>query len=213
MARGPKNLCWLAVARLRIITEDIKEVGTKAMISNSLHLDSLASPRWLLLVCAVLLLFACQSQPLSPAASFKKDVKSILDKLCTALTEPVSKGNVPGIETVLSEIEPHIVELCRRCPFQVGVLNQHGVILAVHPSTGKSSNFSSYDLVIKTINSKQIQQQKFFLQDGPELYLICAPILRQDKVIGLTAIAISAEEAKAKWGLTEKDFMALNFNS
>jgi hypothetical protein len=183
------------------------------MTSNSLHLDSLASPRWLVLVCAVLLLFACQSQPLSPADSFKKDVKSILDKLCTALVEPVFKGDVPGIETVLSKIEPHIVELCRRCPFQVGVLNQNGVILAVHPSTGKNSNFSSYDLVIKTINSKQIQQQKFFLQDSPELYIICAPILRQDKLIGLTAIAISAEEAKSKWGLSEKEFMALNFNT
>ena len=181
------------------------------MRPNSLHVDSLASPRWLLLVCAVLLLFACQAK--EPAASFKQDVKSILDKLCTALVEPVFKGDVPGIETALSEIEPHVVKLCRRCPFQVGVLNQHGEILAVHPPTERSNNFSSYDLVIKTISSKQIQQQKFFLQDGPELYIICAPILRQDKVIGLTGIAISAEEAKSRWGLTEKEFMALNFNT
>jgi hypothetical protein len=175
--------------------------------------DSLASPRWLLLVCAVLLLFACQSPPLSPAASFKKEVKGLLDKLCTTLVEPVFKSDVPGIETALSEIEPQLVKLCRMCPFQVGVLNQYGQILAVHPPTERSNNFSSYDLVIKTINSKQIQQQKFFLQDGPELYIICAPILRQDTVIGLTAIAISAEEAKSRWGLTEKEFMALNFNT
>jgi hypothetical protein len=183
------------------------------MISNSLHLDSLASPRWLLLVCAVLLLFACQSRPLSPAASFKKDVKSILDKLCTTLVEPVFKGDVPGIESALSEIEPQFAKMCRMCPFQVGVLNQHGQILVVHPPPERTNNFSSYDLVIKVISSKMIQQQKFFLQDGPELYVICAPILRQDKVIGLIGIAISAEEAKSKWGLTEKEFMALNFNT
>jgi hypothetical protein len=183
------------------------------MRSNSLPLDSLASPRWLLLVCAVLLLLACQSQPLSPAASFKKDVKGILNKLCTALVEPVFKGDVPGIETVLSELEPQLAKLCPRCPFQVGVLNQHGQILAVHHPTERTNNFSSYDLVIKVISSKQIQQQKFFLQNGPELYIICAPILRQDKVIGLMGIAISAEEAKSKWGLSEKEFMALNFNT
>ncbi len=183
------------------------------MRPNSLHGDFLASPRWLLLVCAVLLLSACQAQPLNPAASFKQDVKSILDKLCTALVEPVFKGDVPGIETALSELEPQLAKLCRRCPFQVGVLNQNGQILAVHPPTERSNNFSSYDLVIKTIKSKQIQQQKFFLQNGPELYIICAPILRQDKVIGLMGIAISAEEAKSKWGLTEKEFMALNFNT
>jgi hypothetical protein len=193
--------------------KDIKKVGTKTMRSNSLHVDSLASPRWLVLVCAVLLLVACQSQPPSPAANFKKDVKSILDKLCTTLVDPVFKGDVTGIESALSEIEPQLAKMCRGCPFQVGVLNQYGQILVVHPPTERTNNFSSYDLVIKTINSKQIQQQKFFLQDGPELYIICAPILRQDKVIGLIGIAISAEEAKSKWGLTEKEFMALNFNT
>ena len=194
-----------------IITEDIKEVGTKTMRPKSLRVDSLASPRWLLLVCAVLLLFGCQAK--EPAASFKKDVKSIMDKLCTTLAEPVFKGNVPGIETALKEIEPHVIKLCQRCPFQVGVLNQHGEILAVHPPTKSNNNFSSYDLVIKVISSKQIQQQKFFLQNGPELYIICAPILRQDKLIGLIGIAISAEEAKSRWGLTEKEFMALDFNT
>ena len=34
-----------------------------------------------------------------------------------------------------------------------------------------------------------------------------------DTVNGLTAIAINAEEAKSKWGLTEKEFMDLNFNT
>ena len=186
------------------------------MRPNSLPVDSLTSPRWLLLVCAVLLLFACQAKepPLSPAASFKKEVKSILDKLSSTLVEPVFKRDVHGIEIALSEIEPQVAELCRMCQFfQVGVLNQQGETLAVHPPTARSNNFSNYDLVIKIINSKQIQQQKFFLQDGSELYIICAPILRQDTVIGLTAIAISAEEAKSKWGLTEKEFMALNFNT
>ena len=145
------------------------------MRSTPLLLDSLASPRWLLLVGAVLLLFACQSPPLKPADRFKEEVKSILDKLCATLAEPVSKGDVHGVETVLSEIEPQVVKLCRMCPFQVGVMNQQGKILAVHPPTGRNNNFSDYDLVIKTINSKQIQQQRFFLQDGSALFIICAP--------------------------------------
>lgn len=183
------------------------------MRSNSLPLDSLASHRWLLLVGAVLLLVACQSRTLSPADRFKNEVKSILDKLCTTLAGPVSKSDVPGIETALSEIKPQLVKLCPRCPFQVGVLNEHGKILAVHPPTERTNNFSSYDLVIKVISSKKIQQQRFFLQDGSELYIICAPILRLDKVIGLIGIAISAAEAKSTWGLTEKEFMALNFNT
>jgi len=177
--------------------------------------DSLASPRWLLLVCAVLVLFACQGKerPLSPTASFKKEMKGILDKLSTTLVEPIYRKDVPGIKTALSEIEPQAVNLCHTCPFQVGVLNQHGDTLAVYPPTGESNNFSKYDLVIKTINSKKIQQQRFFLQNGSELYIICAPILRQDTVIGLTIIAINAEEAKSRGHLSEKEFLALDFNT
>ena len=63
------------------------------MRSDSLPLDSLASPRWLLLVGAILLLCACQPPPLSPADRFKKEVKSILDKLCTT---PVEWGDLFG---------------------------------------------------------------------------------------------------------------------
>ena len=184
------------------------------MRSNALPLASLASPRWLLLVGAILLLFACQPPPLNPADGFKEEVKSILDKLCTTLVEPVSKSDVPGIETVLSEYEPQLAKLCPRCPFQVGVLNRHAEILAVHPPRS-TNNFASYDLVIKVISSKMSNSgsRGSFSRMVPNSYIICAPILRQDKVIGLMGIAISAEEAKSRWGLTEKEFMALNFNT
>jgi hypothetical protein len=67
--------------------------------------------------------------------------------------------------------------------------------------------------MIKAINSKKIQQQRFFLQNGSELYIICAPLIREDTVIGLIAIAINSEDAEKKWGLKEKEFMALNFNT
>ena len=67
--------------------------------------------------------------------------------------------------------------------------------------------------MIKAIKSKKIQQQRFFLQDGSELYLICAPLIRQDTLIGLVAIAISSEDAAKRWDLTEKEFLAMDFNT
>jgi hypothetical protein len=168
------------------------------------------------LVGALLVLFGCQASqpPLSPAAaSFKKEVKKCLTTLSASLVEPVSKGDLDGIRAKLNEIEPQAVKLCRMCPFNIGVLNRYGETLAVHPPRDRSSNFSGYSLVIKAINSKKIQQQRFFLQNGSELYIICDPILRDGQVIGLTAIAISAEEAKRRWGLTEKEFMTIDFNT
>ena len=169
----------------------------------------------LTLVGAVML-FGCQASqpPLSPAAaSFKKEVKQCLTTLSASLVEPITKKDLNGIQTALDKIEPQAVKLCRMCPFRIGVLNRFGETLAVHPPKKETGDFSGYSLVTKAINSKKIQQQRFFLQNGSELYIICDPILRDDQVIGLTAIAISAEEAKQRWGLTEKEFMTIDFNT
>jgi hypothetical protein len=171
-----------------------------------------------LLLSAVILLFGCQAReaPLSPgAATFKQELKSCITNLSAALMEPVAKRDLAEIRAALEKAESPAVKLCRLCPFEIGVTDPSGATLAAYPGKedGKGKDYSKYDLVIKTINSKKIQQQRFFLPGGSELYLVCAPLIRQDKLIGLVAIAISSEEASKRWGLTEKEFLAINFNS
>ena len=171
-----------------------------------------------LLVSAVILLFGCQAReaPLSPgAATFKQELKSCLDNLAATLMEPVAKQDLAGIKAALEKVESPAVKLCRLCPFEIGVTDPSGETLAAYPvkGDGKAKNYSNYDLVKKAISSKKIQQQRFFLQDGSELYLVCAPLIREDKLIGLVAIAISSVEAEKRWDLTEKEFLALDFNT
>lgn len=171
---------------------------------------------WPVLAAVVLLLLGCQAKeaPLSPAAAtFKQEVKRCLSSLSSPLVGPVFNKDLPEIRATLNKAEPQAVKLCRMCPFSIGVLNRYGETLAVHPPQEENKNFSNYDLVIKAINTKKIQQQRFFLQNGSELYIICAPILREDTVIGLVAIAINSEEAQKRWGLTEKEFLGLDFNT
>jgi hypothetical protein len=149
------------------------------------------------------------------AANFKNEIKTCLANLFPALMEPVANKNIAAINAALEKVESPAVKLCRLCPFQMGVLNQFGEILAIYPPrTGNNTkNYSSYDLVTKAINTKKIQQRRFYLQNGSELYIICAPIVREDKVIGLVAIAVNSEDAVKKWGLTGKDFLGLDFNT
>ncbi|MHB9074840.1 MAG: hypothetical protein ACYC6G_15100 [Desulfobaccales bacterium] len=173
---------------------------------------------WLALVVAATLLLGCQTKPppLSPAAaSFKHEIKSCLTNLSAALMEPVAKKDVPAISAALAKVESPAVKLCRLCPFQVGVLNPSGEALALYPprSLNGTKNFSNYDLVTKAIRSKKIQQQRFFLQNGSELYIICAPLVREDKVIGLIAVAVNSKDAENRWNFKEKEFLGLDFNS
>ncbi len=94
-------------------------------------------------------------------------------------------------------------------------MDRSGEGLASYPpkSGNNMKNYSSYDVVNKAINTKKIQQQRFYLQDGSELYIICAPLLRNGNLIGLVAIAVNSEDAATKWDLTEKEFLVLNFNT
>ncbi|MEW6387148.1 MAG: hypothetical protein AB1491_06505 [Thermodesulfobacteriota bacterium] len=170
-----------------------------------------------LAVMAALLSLGCQAQepPLSPAAAlFKKEVKDCVNRLATALIQPVAAGNKAAILATLDKVEPETIKLCRMCPFITAVLNQQGDILATHPPRPHTTrNFADYKLVIKTINSKRIQQARFYLQNGQQLYIISVPLLQADRVIGIMAIAISAQEAKNRWDVTEKEFMTLDFNT
>jgi len=173
---------------------------------------------WLAMVVAVSLCCGCQAKPapLSPgAATFKREIVNCLTNLSATLTEPVAKKDAAAIAAALQKAESPAVKLCRLCPFQVGVLDQTGEVLAIYPpkSGNNSKNYSSYDLVTKTINSKKIQQRRFFLQNGSELYLICGPLIREGQVIGLVVIAINSQDAVKRWGLTDKDFAGLDFNT
>ena len=170
-----------------------------------------------LLIGAVILLFGCrQEAPLNPGiATFKQELKSCLDNIAVVLMEPVAKHDLAGIRAALEKVESPAVKLCRLCPFEIGVLNPVGDTLAEYPikGEGKAKSYSSYELVKKAISSKKIQQQGLFLPDGSKLYLICAPLIRKDTLIGLVAIAISSVEASKRWGLTEKEFLAMDFNT
>jgi hypothetical protein len=172
----------------------------------------------LLLAGAVMLFFGCQAReaPLnSGIATFKQELKSCFDSLAVTLMEPVASKDLAGITAALEKVESPAVKLCRLCPFEIGVLNLAGETLAAYPvkGDGKAKNFSSYDLVKKAISSKKIQQQALFLADGSKLYLVCAPLLRDNTLIGLVAIAVSSEDAAKRWGLNEKEFLALDFNT
>jgi len=190
----------------------MRNIVRSSLFGNKGHL-------WpVLLAGVVILFFGCQAReaPLSPgAATFKQEIKSCFDNLTAALIEPVTKNDVAGITAALEKVESPAAKLCRLCPFEIGVLKPTGETLAAYPAKGdgKAKNFSSYDLVIKAVKTQKVQQQQFFLQNGSKLYLICAPLLRDNTLIGLVVIAVGSEDAEKRWGLKEKEFLGLDFNT
>lgn len=178
--------------------------------------EVLAPNVWaVLLVVFGFILTGCQSQapPLSPAAAaFKKEVKDCIAELSQGLIEPVTRENVAAIQETLKKIEPEAAKLCRRCPFRLGVLNKKGDTLTIYPSKSEALDFSGYDFVVQILKNRKIAQQRLYLQDGYQVFIVCAPLLQGDDLVGILAISLSAAEAKSRWGITEQEFLSLDFN-
>jgi hypothetical protein len=152
--------------------------------------------------------------PLSPAAAaFKKEVQDCLDQLCHGMVEQIEKKDIAGLNESLKHIEPEALRLCRMCPFRIGILDKTGDTLTVYPFKQEAmANFSKYEVVVQTLKNKKINQQRFFLQDGAQIYIICVPLSREKELVGIMALSLSAEDAKSRYGLTEADFLAIDFN-
>lgn len=173
---------------------------------------------WVVLLLMVLLGPGpgCQTQehPLSPAAaSFKQEIKECIDRLAGPLLEPVLKRDTAAINETLKKTEPEAIKLCRMCPFRIGVMDKNADTLAVYPPRkNKHLDFYNYEVVQQALKTRKIAHQRLFLQNGARLYAVCAPLVQKEQIVGLLAIALSADDARQRWGLTENEFLALDFN-
>lgn len=187
-------------------------------MKNRYHKNMLKFNRlWFILPILLLgLNCGCQGKepPLSPAAaSFKQEIKECLGRLVQPLMEPVLQRDTAAINETLKKTEPEAIKLCRMCPFRMGVMDKDGGTLAVYPPQKDAHlDFHNYEVVKQALKNRKIAQQRLFLQDGSSLYVICVPLLKEKQVIGMLAIVLSSTEARNRWGLTEQEFLALDFN-
>jgi hypothetical protein len=160
--------------------------------------------------------WGCQTQepPLSPAAqAFKQEVQQAIGLVAKELVRPVARADVSGINAGLEKIMPSSIKLCRACPFMMGVLDPNGVILAIYPpKKDYSRHYSDYKLVMKALERGEICHGRLFLQDGSKLYTICSPLKEEGKAVGILVLTTTDEEVKQRWGLSEEEFAAINFN-
>lgn len=169
------------------------------------------------LLAWLLVTWGCPSPeaPLSPAAqAFKKEVQQAIGLVAQDLVEPVAASNAPAINAVLARTMPASLKLCRACPFMLGVLDHQGDLLAVYPpKQDYSRRYADYKLVMQALKKGEICHGRLFLQDGSKLFTICSPLKKGAKVLGVIVLTTTDQEVKQRWGLSEEEFAAINFNN
>lgn len=154
-------------------------------------------------------------QPVSPeAAALKQEILDTLQHLQKSLVDPVAREDIPAIDAVLAGLAKNSVDICVDCPYRSAVLNKDGVVLTTFPKNDFiGRDFSSYRIISEPLSRQRITQRQIYRPDGVKMYSVSAPLLRDNKVAGVVVLTLAPLDITKKWRLTEKEFLAINFNT
>jgi hypothetical protein len=151
--------------------------------------------------------------PLKPAmVVFTKAVQEACALLLPPLREPVAKGDITAINNILEKTISQVQSNGKTVPFNIAIADKAGIALTRYPLAKiLSMDFSKYEVIAKAKEGK-IAQSRFYLPNETKVYVVVAPIILNSKVTGFMGFYLSDQELREKWGLTEEEFLALNFN-
>jgi C4-dicarboxylate-specific signal transduction histidine kinase len=178
---------------------------------------SIFNPAMIFIVLATLFVTSCtpKEPPLSTGAQvFKNEVGRIVHQMQQSLADPTAQGNAAAIDAVLNGFSKNTAGMCVDCPYRTGVLNKDGVLLTTFPKNELiGRNFSSYKTVSDALKKEKITQRQIFQADGEKIYFISAPLIEGNKVVGVVLLALTPADLEKKWNLTDKEFLAIDFNT
>jgi len=169
-----------------------------------------------LLIIFGLFLCGCKAKepPLSPAAAaFKKEVAAELNKLSPLLIEPVAHKSTAQINVALQKFFSDPQNAGPLWPYKIVVTDKSGVAMGKYPvEKGYAMDFSNYSVVQKCLQDCKTTYGRLFSAKGAKFYIICSPILKGDEPTGILALGLDGADVDRKWHLTEKEFLALDFD-
>lgn len=164
-------------------------------------------------------LLGCAQEPsLSEAAyAFKKEIKENVRKLSPLFIEPVANRDIETIDATLKKLFSDAAKEGRPLTFAIGILDKEGITLTCrYPEIpcdwSTVLDYSDYSVVVRVLKERKIVQGRFFLQRGGRLYAICAPLIRENRIQGVLALWFSAPYMKETLGVSEEEFLAIDFN-
>jgi hypothetical protein len=153
--------------------------------------------------------------PLSQKAlSLKKEAKEKIEKYSSAFVGPLSKGDKPAVQQTLAKLSIELTKDGQPLTWGAAVLDKDGVAFGALASGGPQAglDYSNIKPVADALKNRKMAQGKFYRQDGFSAYYVVKPLVHQGELVGLFVLGLSANELAEKRGVSEKEFMAIDFN-
>jgi hypothetical protein len=171
---------------------------------------------WFILIIVLALLPGCQAKepPLSQKAALVVVVQDTMARLSKALAGPLADRDLKEINFILENNFSGAGQEAQLPFLHSGVTGKEGIILASYPpEQGIGKDFSNYSVVINALLNKKISQKRLYLENRPDIIVICAPILDQEEVVvGTVWFVLDAEKVRKTWGVSTEEFLGINFN-
>lgn len=148
------------------------------------------------------------------AISFKKEALNTIGYLSPLLADPLSRDDIAGVTKAAkaglsgkSAINPSL-------DFRFVVLDKNGVEIAGSGTDqkGEKFNFSNYRVVDEPLNKQKMAQARLYVQGGEKIFVIGSPLVFEKNIVGVLVIGLTMEEVQREWGVSEEEFLLIDFN-
>jgi hypothetical protein len=148
------------------------------------------------------------------ALALKKEIKEKMDQYALPFVEPLSKGDKAAVLEAFRKLSMELTKDCQPLTWGAAVLDKDGVALRALTSAGShvGLDYSNMKPVAEAIKNRKLAQGKFYRKDGFCAYYVVKPLVRQEALVGLFVLGLSAKELTETRGVSEKEFLAIDFN-
>jgi hypothetical protein len=192
----------------------------------------LADKRSLLIIACLVWLFplagligcgGAPEHPLSPQArAFANHMKEKINRFVPPLVESAAKQDVKKLSAALSGLFQEAALQGKPLTYALYVLDDQARPLAGHyfqpdkpagvpDMEVKEQNYSNFKVISEIMRKPKIIQSRIYLP-GEVYYAIFVPLVQERKARGILAIFFTASVLQEQFKLSEKDFLAIDFN-
>jgi hypothetical protein len=154
--------------------------------------------------------------PLSnEALSLKKEIKERIEKYASVFLEPLSRRDKAAVQEALGKLSVEFTKGGQPLTWGAAVLDKDGITLGALTSGGPQTglDYSNMKSVSEVLKNRKMVQGKFYRKDGFNAYYVVGPLLRKEELVGLFVLGLPTKEVNEKRGVSEKEFMAIDFNN
>lgn len=154
--------------------------------------------------------------PLSKEAlSLKKEIKERIEKYAPAFLDPLSRGDKAAFQEAFAKLSIEFTKGGQPLTWGMAVLDKDGITLGALTSGGPQTglDYSNMNSVAEVLKDRKMVQGKFYRKDGFNAYYVVGPLLRKEELVGLFVLGLPTKEVNEKRGVSEKEFMAIDFNN